>query len=139
MILPPARCISSIVLIAYKWSIPLNIIVNSIFLALAQGASNGRVHVVSHMLWTIQRLGNLIYGATHWIKPNLIHNRDTCRLGLSIERHHGRRHIASRYNVLLVADCRLDHRHVECVRNQADDQLVLGHCCVQCIFLGHVE
>lgn len=56
------------------------------------------------LLCSICGLKDSVRAVTHWIQPNLVHDGDAGRLSLGVELHHGGRHVASRHDMLLVAD-----------------------------------
>lgn len=70
---------------------------------------------------------------------NLVHDGDAGVLGLLVKLHHGRRHVAGGDDILLVANGRLDDGSVERVRDQADDDVVLGNGGIEGLFVVDVE
>lgn len=73
------------------------------------------------------------------VKTNLIHDGNASILALLVQLHHGRRDVAGRDDILLVADTRLDNEVVEDVRDQADDQIMLGHLGVEGLLVTNVD
>jgi hypothetical protein len=102
-------------LIAYRWSIPLK-------------------QAVSRAPWQRKRGGGRLR-----VETNLVHDGDTRGLGLLVQLEHGRRDVARRDNILLVADGRLDDGGVEGVGDQADDKIVLSNLSVESLVVGYVE
>lgn len=66
--------------------------------------SNERSCTALHVLCSTCLLNDSVRGATHRIQSNLVHDGNTRRLGLGVELHHGGGNVASRHNILLVAD-----------------------------------
>jgi hypothetical protein len=74
-----------------------------------------------------------------WIQANLVHDCDSCILGLLVEFQHGGRDIAGRYHILLVSYRRLDDTNVECVWNQANNQIMFGYGSIESLVVGGIQ
>lgn len=72
-------------------------------------------------------------------KTNLVHDSDSSILGLLVQLHHGGGNVARGHNILLLSDRRLDDGSMEGVRNQADDQVMLGNLGIQSLGIGNIE
>lgn len=72
-------------------------------------------------------------------ETNLVHDGDSGILALLVQLHHGGGDIARGHNILLVSNSRLDDGGMEGIRNQADDQVVLGDLSIQSLGVGNVE
>lgn len=72
-------------------------------------------------------------------KTNLIHDSDSGILALLVQLHHGRGNVAGGHHILLVSNSRLDDGGMESVRDQADDQVMLGDLGIQRLGVSNVE
>jgi hypothetical protein len=73
------------------------------------------------------------------VKTDLVHDSDTSLLGGGIELHHGGRDVGGCDDILLLADGRLDDGGVECVGDQADDNVNLGDFSVEGLVVVDIE
>lgn len=72
-------------------------------------------------------------------KTNLVHDSDSGILALLVQLHHGGGNVARSHNILLVSNRRLDDGSMEGIRNQADDQVMLGDLGIQGLGISNVE
>lgn len=70
---------------------------------------------------------------------NLVHDGDASILGSLVELKHGGGDVAGGDDMLLLADSRLDDGSVESVRDQADDEVVLGDLSVKGLVVVDIE
>lgn len=136
MILPPAWWTSSMVLTAHRWSTtpgqlsehqrryPTRIRHGWIIffpLAVSTGGrptqSTGRRRRASHDIGVLLTTG---------VEADLVHDGDAGLLGSGVQLQHGRADVAGGDDMLLLADGRLDDLGVEGVRDQGDNEVVLG-------------
>ena len=73
------------------------------------------------------------------VKTDFVHDGYASFLGLGIELQHGGRNVRGRYDVLLLADRRLDDSGVVCVRNERDGNVDLGDLSIKSIGIVDVK
>jgi hypothetical protein len=73
------------------------------------------------------------------VEADLVEDDDPGLLALVLERLHGRGDVGRGDDVLLVPDRGLDHGGVEGVRDEGDDEVVLGDGGVECLGVGNVQ
>lgn len=72
-------------------------------------------------------------------QANLIHNGDASLLAGLVELHHGGGDVAGGDDMLLLTDGRLNDGGVEGIRDQADDEVMLGNLSIQSLVISDVQ